>query len=387
MKHRHFHIAWPLAMGLLGLLGLLGLAPAALSQTAPTSDAANQAELDALRARVEALEKSGGTSPLKFSLKNGTTIELYGYIKGDLMSDSGFDLGDTTFGLRSIGLPAGPAAGNFTHGHARQSRFGLRIDAGDFMALIEGDFFGTNNAFRLRHAYGEWNGILVGQTWTNFMPLDSYPTTVDFQGPAGIPFARVQQVRYTWENGTGLTLSGSIEDDVSGSSNSPAITGAVKYGFERGSVRLSGISRDIIVGGVDVNSWGVSIGGNVGLWQGGNLLANYTTGDAISDILAFALDGTALYTGGSEVQADGITIGISQDIGDQFTLLAAYGNTDLDRAAGADTKELETVHLTALYKPTDKITFGLEYFTGTRTQGDGIQFDADRVQFGAQFNF
>jgi len=377
MKHQSIHRAWPLAFG------LLAAAPAAMAQSA----GADQAELDALRARVEALENSGQSAPLKFSLQNGTSIQLYGYVKGDLIADRDFNLGTTTGGLATIGLPGGPAAGDFTQGHAKQSRFGLNIDGGDFKAKIEGDFFGAGNAFRLRQAYGEWNGILVGQTWTNFMSLFNYPGTLDFQGPAGMPFARVQQVRYTWDNGSGLTLSGSVEQDKSGAANSPSITAAVKYGFGLGTVRVSGIVRDIAVGGVNVDSWGVNIGASVSPWQGGTIMANYSTGDANSDLLVFGLAGAAQLDGLGEIGADGITIGISQDIGDKVVLSVAYGKTELDRAVGVNTRMLETVHLTALYKASDRVTFGLEYFTGTRTQGNGVEFDADRVQFSGQFNF
>lgn len=36
-------------------------------------------------------------------------------------------------------------------------------DGSELKTVIEGDFFGTGN-LRLRHAYGEWKGILAGQT-------------------------------------------------------------------------------------------------------------------------------------------------------------------------------------------------------------------------------
>ena len=155
----------------------------------------------------------------------------------------------------------------------------------------------------------------------------------------------------------------------------------------RGTIRASAIGRDIVIAGTDVDSWGVNVAGTAKLWNGGKILANYTTGEAISDILVFGLSGPAQFTGGRTVDADGITVGISQDIGNKLTLAVAYGQTDLDRATGTNTKELETVHVSAFYRPTDNLTLGLEYFTGTRTQGDGVEFDADRVQFGAQFSF
>jgi len=382
MKHRNILRAWPQNISVLAF-GLLAAAPAAMAQSA----GADQAEIDALRARVEALEKAGTSSPLKFSLQNGTSIELYGYIKGDLIYDGDFNLGAAAGGLAAIGLPGGPAAGTFTQGHARQSRFGLNIDGGDFKARIEGDFFGAGNAFRLRHAYGEYKGLLVGQTWTNFMSLFNYPGTLDFQGPAGMNFARVAQVRYTYESGTGLALSGSIEEDKSGTANAPSITARAQYGFGIGTVGASAIFRDIAVAGVDVDSWAVSIGASVSPWQGGTIMANFSTGDANSDLLVFGLAGAAQLDALGEISADGITVGISQEVGDKLVLSAAYGMTELDRAVGAGTQKIETIHVTAIYNVTKKVSFGLEYLTGTRTQGNGVEFDADRIQFSGQFRF
>ncbi len=368
-------------------LAALAIGQPLIAQTAGPTPSATEAELAALRARVATLESTSNKG-LSFSLANGTSIELYGYVKGDLIYDSNYNLGNTTFGLRSIGLPGGPAAGNFTRGQAKQSRFGFRIDSGEFKARIEGDFFGVANAFRLRHAYGQWNGILVGQTWSNFMPLESAPSTVDFQGPAGIPFSRVQQVRYSYNAGNGFTVAGSLENDVSGNSSQPAVTLAGQYSFDKGSIRVAGISRSVTIAGSSINPWGVTVGAVGKLWQGGTLVANYTTGDGISDELAFALGGNAQVIGGNAVGVDGITVGISQDIGDQFTFGVAYGRTRVDQTLVAiDTRQLETLHVSAWYKPVRNVKFGLEYFTGTRTQANGAEFSADRVQFAGQFSF
>jgi hypothetical protein len=39
----------------------------------------------------------------------------------------------------------------------------------------------------LRHANLTVGNLLIGRSWTNFMPIESYPVTLDFQGPSGIP--------------------------------------------------------------------------------------------------------------------------------------------------------------------------------------------------------
>lgn len=73
-------------------------------------------------------------------------------------------------------------------------------------------------------AYGELGAVLAGQYWTLFMPLESYPGTVDFQGPAGIPFMRQAQLRFTADLGDGLTLAGSLENsDFNGRASDDAV--------------------------------------------------------------------------------------------------------------------------------------------------------------------
>ncbi|WP_341368803.1 DcaP family trimeric outer membrane transporter [Yoonia sp. BS5-3] len=324
-----------------------------------------------------------------------TTIDVYGYTKLDLIYDLDANLGDTTGGLGS--LEPGFDSDTSSRAHARQTRLGVRVDSdtawGDLKAVIEGDFFGgAANPFRLRQGYGEINGILAGQTWTNFMPIESYPGTVDFQGPAGIPFARVAQLRYTYDTGSGFKLSGSIEDDVSASSETGvvgesdhlAVTAAASYAFNGGFVKLAGIGRQLNGDTGDVDGFGINLSGNVQPWQGGSIQASYTTGEGIGSLLVFG--GTDV-DGDDAIETDGFTIGITQAVSEQFKIGAAYGLREIDSGAATDTESLETIHASAFYSPVSDVTFGLEYFTGERTLFDNSTAEADRIQASVQFTF
>ncbi|CUH45792.1 DcaP family trimeric outer membrane transporter [Ruegeria atlantica] len=175
-----------LAVSALGMSGAAAFA----------QDAQTQTELDALRARVEALEAAkpgAGTGDLRIG---NTTLDVYGYVKADFFYDTDFELGDLADATR-IGEPANATSGTFG-ATVRQSRIGLRTNTpsaiGDIAGQLELDLFsgGTDGPAELRHANirigDNW---LIGQFWTNFQPLDTYPTTVEFNGPVGIPFARV----------------------------------------------------------------------------------------------------------------------------------------------------------------------------------------------------
>lgn len=295
----------------------------AISLVTPVRAQDATGELADLRMRVEQLESA--QSNLSFNLPGSTQVEIYGYAKLDLLFDLDADLGNTFFGLGSL-RPSFRSDSN-SNAHAFQSRLGFRTSTdtefGQLKTLIEGDFFGNGGgSFRLRHAYGELGGLLAGQTWTNFMPIDSYPSTLDFQGPAGIPFTRQGQVRYTHDFGNGLKLSGSLEDDPSAASNRLAVTAAASYAFGNSFVRLAALSREIEGASGSVDGYGINLSGHTSLWEGGTLQASLTTGEAIGSYMVF---GGADVIGNRAVETHGVTLGLSQEINDQFSVGAVYG--------------------------------------------------------------
>jgi len=111
---------------------------------------------------------------------------------------------------------------------ARTSRIGFMTSTptgiGDLVTKIEADFNGPNTfqgelatnstVFRLRYAYGEVAGFLVGQTWSNFTDLGSFVDTVDFNPPGDTVLLRQAMLRYTLPIGP-TTLSVAVENSRS----------------------------------------------------------------------------------------------------------------------------------------------------------------------------
>lgn len=112
--------------------------------------------------------------------------------------------------------------------HARESRIGLKYrhptNSNPLIAYIEGDFYGGGSnspsgsenianatSFALRHAYIKYGNWLVGQTWSNYVDLASFPETLDFSNDTGQAFLRQGQVRFQHQFNN-LTLSYSIEN-------------------------------------------------------------------------------------------------------------------------------------------------------------------------------
>ena len=325
-------------------------------------------------------------APKVVDLGGGVTLDFYGYIKADFIKDYDFDLGDTTSGLIRIGLPNGAPPGENTREHLRETRIGFNVERDDLFAKFEGDFFGGDSfELRLRHAYVSYAGVMIGQNWMHWMSVDNLARTNDFQGPVGLPFARLPQLRYTWDNGSGLFLSGAIEEDPI-SDNDVFVSLAAKKEYDWGFLRAAGMWRDTDVNQTRINGWGLNLSSVVTPWQNGKIKANFVTGNGTVDLLTDGWSGVSVYDG-DEVPYNAFTVSIEQKFLEDFAVGAAYGRSTVDRASGSETKRLETVHITGWYEATDNIRFGLEYFNGKRHQGDGASFDAGRVQFSSVITF
>jgi len=106
---------------------------------------------------------------------------------------------------------------------ANQSRVNFdyrqKMEGGNMRAFVEGDFFGTGDTFRLRHAFGQYKDLLAGKTWSAFYDAEASPEEVDFEGINGHVVVRQTQIRYFPKIGKDLRLMVSLEDP------NPQVTG------------------------------------------------------------------------------------------------------------------------------------------------------------------
>ena len=373
---------------------------------AQSSDTA--AELAELRERVAELERTNdrvGRPNLSFNLGENTSIELYGFIRAEAFFDFDFAQGDLS-SAGNVGNAAFATDGEFDTS-VRVSRFGIRSTTatgiGDIKTQLEFDLFGSGGGdssspnLRLRHANVNINDtVLVGQFWTNFMPLVHYPTTADFNGPVGITFARVPQARYTYNNGNGLVLSASIEEPNGGGSD-PVFTGAAFYGTDNWSVRAAVLAGEFEgSAGESLDTNGLTLSAGFSPWQGGTFNATYVTGQALGNLL---IGPGEPEVGGEENDVDGFTVQYLQEVGEKWTFGIAYGNESYDlvatntvgEGAGATSNsftDLESIHLSAFYRPVDNLTFALEYiYIESEDDTTGFSADADRIGASVTFSF
>ena len=337
-----------------------------------------------------------------------TTIKLGGYIKVDLIHDLD-EIGSTdSFDPRTIPTD-GDDDGTATRIHARQTRLNLDVrsptSAGPMRAYVEGDFFGSGNAVRMRHAYGEVAGVLGGQTWSTFMDEDAMPETLDFESPIAFPLIRQAQVRYTKKLEDGDYWAVALEDPdsdviaptgVDGESEEPVpdLNARYRMKLERGHVQLSGFlgmaTFDPDVGSSDdVGLWGLNLSTKYQVVGDDNVYAQVTYGD-----------GVGRYRGGTTAAPDadgdleavtilGWMLGYEHRWNDEYrsTITYSWGDADVPDGAPAETTErVDYLAANLIWQFADRAWAGIEYLHGSHDTFDDESGDANRIQLALRFD-
>lgn len=98
---------------------------------------------------------------------------------------------------------------------ARASRLNVefRTPSGNdqLRAFFEGDFSGEGITFLMRHAYAQYLGVIVGQTWSTFSDPEVLHEDLDFEGVSSENMIRQPQVRYWWRPHPKMRAAGAIE--------------------------------------------------------------------------------------------------------------------------------------------------------------------------------
>ena len=183
-----------------------------------------------------------------------------------------------------------------------QTRLGFEVtrktNKGDVFIRLESDFAGTNG-YRIRHAYGQYNNFILGQTWSLFSHVNAMPATVDFAGPTGSVITRTPQIRYSIPGlfkGFNLALgleylipNLSIPDSLASATYQlmPDFTVRLDKVYNWGSVQFSGI-LPVLSGRNSENEllvrvgWGISASTVVNSWKKGSWYFQGAVGGAIT---------------------------------------------------------------------------------------------------------
>lgn len=359
-----------------------------------------------------------------------TTVTFGGFIKLDMMyteSDGDIAAVGRDFYIPALTPIGGSSTGRFD-AHARQSRFffGTSTDMGngekvtgrlefDMMTSPSGDERITN-AYTpvLRHAFMSYRNWTIGQTWSNFMDLQSLPDTLDFVGnPDAAVFVRQAQVRYTSGN-----FSAAVENPEStitpfsggarittDANKLPDVTLAYNFKTEQASFRLAGLLRQIAIDGThsgvaysdEVSGYGVSFSGKFNLSNKNDIrftlnhgkgLGRYVGLNTINDAV---LDANNSAAGLEAITASSFSVAYRHLWNDQWRSTFLYSALTADNKTNltgtAVTSSTHSYSVNALYQFNPKFMMGIEYKFANREIESGLNGDMHRIQFSAKYDF
>ncbi|BFN13112.1 DcaP family trimeric outer membrane transporter [Marinobacter sp. RI1] len=349
-------------------------------------------------------------------------VNVYGYARLNASYDVDSDQSLSTRSGSYDGLAGNDDAADGHFGaDAVQSRLGFKTTSPEGLNVtVEGDFRPGN--LRLRHAFGEYNGVLMGQTWSNFTSFVGNTSTLDFDslpGLAGLQ-GRVAQARYTTgplsfsleeysanivangvdddgdpildSDGTkkGMpALTARIEDSAGGLSYSAAVL-AQQVGYDDGDDDENAFGFATFVAAKMALTDMITVQGTMSYTNGANSYL-YRSGDNFGAASAY-VDGSGdvetLAGYGGSIGA-GINLGGGRSVNIGYGLVTVDWDDAEDDGLLVDGESETNQAIMANYKwtPLKNVMMGVEYQFLKRENVDGTDGDASRLLFAAQYNF
>ncbi len=397
-------------------------APAAVKPAEPAKTESAAVE------RIEALEIKSQDAVVKGDIHGSfrlpgseTSVRIYGYAEAHAIHDFGKKAPDDLFTNLTFQPTASEAAADASLGQkgrtsftAQSSRFGFETSTptqfGTFNTKLEADFYayseGNRNRLRLRQAYGEYAGFLVGQTWSTFMDLDDLPETVDFNGPIGSPFSRRAMVRYTWgDTKAGYKFAFAAEDphDQFGGGSSgermPQLVARFDKRFDWGAVNVRSLFHEKRSFAERRYGWGVGVGGSYKLTDKDTLMGQVALVKGDFD-QQYGSNGYAIDPATGAITMDrslGVILGYAKTFNDRLRGNLAIGfnksssgwidtvNKGLDGTV--INKRLMQLHVGAIYSPFRNVELGAEAIYGVRETYSDEKGRMGRIDLMGRYSF
>ncbi len=311
---------------------------------------------------------------------------------------------------------------------AKRSRMNMdvRMDStvGQFRAFIEGDFAGDGGTenYRLRHAFGQYKGLLMGKTWSTLMDLSAIPEEVDFEGISGQINVRQPQMRIGALKFVGRSWAIGLEDPSpsltggEGTGQLLDITGRTTWSTERGHLQLGLILRNLsgrpemedgtqgdedkafgygfsLSGSRRLNrhdqdnlKWQINAGEGMGRYI--NDLASVGGQDGVFDPETGELEPLPVLSGYTAYQRwwSPRSDKLWKSLRSTFVYSYVYVD-DFDFQAGDAYKATQRTSFNLMLSPISALDLGFEFIWGERRNKDNSKGDAMQYQFVATFRF
>jgi TolA-binding protein len=331
---------------------------------------------------------------------------------------------DDRFLTNSIPVGEPPTSGEAkrTNISARASRLNIEFrtpsGAEELRAYFEGDFAGEANSFRLRHAYAQYRGYLVGQTWSTFSDPWVELEDLDFEGVSSENVIRQPQFRYWWgtDNTRYAVAAETPSVSITGGQGVNLFPDVIGRGFfgraGGGHVQLAGVLRQIRGEATtgDVRSeWatgasasGVArvrvrnltdrlmfqVNGGVGIARYINDLNSAGGLDAVFDTTSgelHPLPALGWYVGYEHRWKEWETMEAMNLRSTVLWSVVVVDNFDFQPADAY--RRTHRLAANVVYSPTGRADFGVEYIYGNRRNKDGQSASANQFQLVALFRF
>jgi hypothetical protein len=408
---------------------------------APTVSAAVEERLAKIEASVQHIPDvppdvvSAGEFPGSFTVPGtDAALRIGGLVRATAVNTFGPLGTEDRFVTSSIPVEGSQEAGKEPRFvlTAIPSRFNLDLrtptGVGAMRAFIEGDFAGQSRVFRLRHAYGQWKGFVIGQTWSTFADPEAEPDGIDFEGLNAIALFRQPLMRYTHRFGERFSLATAIENpapditNAKGVSQVPDLVVRARWRPREGStgplglvnvfrrdahVNLAFLFRQIRGEPLDQPNTTLSTSG-AGVGLSGRLTAPWQPDRGQVTFSAYAGSGIGRYItdlgtlGGQDAFYDPATNTIdalpvfawylgyerrwNSDLRSTFTYgTVVVNNTDVQPGNAFHQTNRWSLNLT--WSPIPRVDIVGEFLFGNRIDKDGKRGASSQLQLGSNFRF
>lgn len=397
------------------------------------NDSLTRKRLDSLEARINYLDirlkktaspprtqtrsaaESGRYTGVVMADDESVALQIGGFIQTDALHD--FHNNSSPLGFLSSAIDIPNAKKSNTTYSVAASRFNLSgqipIEGKGLKTVLEFDLFNSSFSPNLRMAYAEYGKVLVGMYWSNFMDVDAYPNTLDYNGPNAMTFGRQVQFRVTLPVSKTTDVTLALEDpesfltlpDESGFKalkQVPDLTASIQYSKNGSHLRFASVLHPIVYQNTlqereSKIGYGFSASGV--LQQPGNkdnFVFQASYGKGISkynnDIGPDNYDGV-YNPATSSLEILGV-LGLSASYdhwwSDQFSSTAGWGYLNLENKGVVADQSFKSSNygiLNLIYYPNSFIKGGLEYLYGTRKNVNGDSANNSRIQLSLQFRF
>lgn len=336
----------------------------------------------------------------------------------DIINDNNFAGNENMFATSAI-----PVSGQITKGGGYQFNMSgqgtqLSMDvrapgtSGEPRFYYENDFCGRGTAylnFRVRHLYGQFYNIVVGQTYTVFEDADAWPDTVDYEGPNSAISARRPLIKYILMPGEHWDITFSLEkpDSQVDTSNDPTATSenkAPEGGFHVkwakkgiGHVQFGAIFRNIgvsgnLVGNQDTFGWGLNLSASLDLFKHDSFQTQLTYGQGIFYFMNDAAEnGDAAFNAAGKLQPLPVVAlmgGYTRTWSKKFRSTGSFGFVNLDNQTSQAWDAYHRTYYSSLnlvYQLFKRLSFGAEGLYGYKQVKSGASGDIFRGQLSIMY--